>query len=45
MEYELRRPKDNYLQIVEKLSNSIVRIQTNDRLLRETFWNHYNNPV
>lgn len=45
MEYEILRPKDNYLQIRDRLTQSIVRVQTNNRLLRETFWNHYHNPV
>jgi hypothetical protein len=45
MEYELVRPKNDYLQLKEKMTGSIVRIQTNNRLLRETFWNHYHNPV
>jgi hypothetical protein len=45
MEYELHRSKDNYLQLRERLTASIVRVQTNNQLLRETFWNHYHNPV
>jgi hypothetical protein len=45
MEYEIVRPKDDYLQIRDRLTQSIVRVQTNNRLLRETFWNHYHNPV
>jgi hypothetical protein len=45
MEYEILRPKDNYLQLRDKLTKSIVRLQTNNLLLRETFWNHYHNPV
>lgn len=45
MEYELIQPKPDYLQLREKLTESIVRIQTNNKLLRETFWNHYHEPV
>lgn len=45
MEYELTRPKENFLQLREKLTGSVIRLQTNNRLLRETFWNHYHNPV
>lgn len=41
MEYVLDQPKKGYLQVKEKLTNSIVRLQTNDALLSETFWNHY----
>ena len=45
MEYELFRAQNGYLHLKEKITDSIVRVQTNDRLLRETFWNHYHNPV
>ena len=41
MEYELDQPKPNYLRLKEKLTGSIVRLQTNDQMLAETFWNHY----
>ena len=43
MEYELDHPKKGYLRLKEKVTNSIVRLQTNDALLSETFWNHYHN--
>ena len=45
MEYELVREKKNYLKLKERLTQSVVRVQTNNTLLRETFWNHYHNPV
>ena len=45
MEYELSQTKENYLQLKEKMTGSVVRIQTSNKLLRETFWNHYHNPV
>lgn len=45
MEYEIRKPKPHYFQLVEKLTGSIVRLQTDNALLKETFWNHYHNPV
>ena len=41
MEYELDHLKKGYLRLKEKVTNSIVRLQTNDVLLSETFWNHY----
>lgn len=41
MEYELDHPKKGYLRLKEKITGSIVRLQTNDMLLNETFWNHY----
>lgn len=45
MEYEIRKPKPHYFQLVEKLTGSIVRLQSDNALLKETFWNHYHNPV
>lgn len=41
MQYELDQPKRGYLRLKETLTKSIVRLQTNDTLLSETFWNHY----
>jgi hypothetical protein len=41
MEYELEHPKKGYFRLKEKLTQSVVRLQTNDQLLRETFWNYY----
>ena len=43
MEYEIEHPKQGYLRLREKLTGSVVRLQTNDRMLAETFWNHYHN--
>lgn len=41
MVYFLEQPKPGFLRVKDKLTNSVVRLQTNDRLLTETFWNHY----
>jgi hypothetical protein len=41
MSYELEQPKPGYLRLKETLTGSVVRLQTNDPLLTETFWNHY----
>ena len=45
MEYDLvQHPeRPGFLRLVERLTKSVVRIQTNDTLLVETFWNHYHN--
>ena len=43
MEYKLEHPKPGYLKLREPLTDSVVRLQTNDRMLAETFWNHYHN--
>jgi hypothetical protein len=41
MQYELEQSKPGFLHLKEKLTGSVVRLQTNDPLLAETFWNHY----
>jgi hypothetical protein len=43
MEYSLRQREgsDGYLQLVENITSSVVRLQTNDTLLSEAFWNYY----
>ena len=45
LEYELCQPHPRYLVLKEKVTDSVVRLQTSDELLRETFWNHYHNEV
>lgn len=44
MEYDLQQ-KPNALRLVEKLTGSTVRLQTRNKLLRETFWNYYHKKV
>ncbi len=41
MAYYLEQSKPGFLRLKEKLTDSVVRIQTNDQLLAEAFWNHY----
>lgn len=41
MEYVLEQPKTGYFKLKERLTGSIIRLQTNNTLLRETFWNYY----
>lgn len=41
MQYEIDQPRPGYLRLKERLTGSVVRLQTNDVLLRETFWNYY----
>lgn len=41
MEYRLEHQKSGYLRLKETLTDSVVRLQTNDQLLTEAFWNHY----
>ena len=41
MEYLLERTNDGYLRLREALTSSVIRLQSNDQLLTETFWNHY----
>ncbi len=45
LEYELVQPRPKYLVLKEKSTQSVVRLQTSDLLLRETFWNHYHNRI
>jgi hypothetical protein len=42
MDLELSKKKGDYFLLNEKLTNSTIRLQTDDLLLRETFWNYYN---
>lgn len=41
MEYNLEITAEGYLRLRERLTESVVRLQTNWRLLREAFWNYY----
>jgi hypothetical protein len=41
MEYDLDQQGDGYFKLRERLTHSVVRLQTNDRILRESFWNYY----
>jgi hypothetical protein len=43
MEYDLEQTHPGYLRLIEKLTRSVVRLQTNDLLLTQTFWNYYHN--
>ncbi len=45
MEYDLEKKETGCLRLKERLTGSVVRLQTNDALLSETFWNHYHGPV
>ncbi len=42
---ELHPSRREYLRLKEELTGSVVRLQTDSRLLTETFWNHYRNPL
>ncbi len=41
MEYTLEQPEDGFFKLVEKKTESVVRIQTNNELLSNSFWNYY----
>lgn len=41
MEYILEQPEPGYIRLKECLTESVVRLQTNDTLISETFWNYY----
>jgi hypothetical protein len=44
LSYELEHLSSGYFRLKERLTGSTVRLQTNDVLLRETFWNCYHRP-
>jgi hypothetical protein len=41
MEYQIDQEKPGHLRLREKITGSVVRLQTSDDLLRETFSNYY----
>jgi hypothetical protein len=41
MIYRLERSPSGSLRLKEGVTGSVVRLQTSDKLLSETFWNHY----
>lgn len=45
MRYEIRHheSRHGYLKLHEKITDSVVRLQTDDQLLTTTFWNNYHN--
>ena len=43
MQYTLDQSKLGHLRLLEKTTSSVVRLQSKDRMLAETFWNHYHN--
>ena len=43
MEYRIERhqTRPGFLKLVEQLTGSVVRLQTDDELITKTFWNNY----
>jgi hypothetical protein len=41
MEYYIEQKEEGFYRVKEKTTNSVVRIQTNDKLLTSSFWNYY----
>jgi hypothetical protein len=41
MEYSITKTPRGALHLRERLTECLVRLQTDDRLLQETFWNYY----
>jgi hypothetical protein len=41
MEYDLAQTGDGYLRLKERLTQSVVRLQTNDQMLRQSFSHYY----
>ena len=42
MDLKLKKKSNDYFLLTERLTNSTIRLQTDDLLLRATFWNYYN---
>ena len=45
MEYDFEQPRPGRLRHLRNTHGSTVRLQTDDELLRETFWKCYNRPA
>ncbi len=45
MEYYIDHPKQGYFRLIEKTTESVVRIQTNNELLSKSFWNYFDTFV
>jgi hypothetical protein len=45
MEYNIEQPKKGYFRLIEKTTGSPVRIQTNNELLTNSFWNYFDRFV
>ena len=45
LEFRLEHSHPNYLVLKEVITGSVVRLQTSDSLIRETFWNHYHSDL
>jgi len=41
LEYKLSKTEMGSLHLRERITDSLVRLQTHDKLLQETFWNYY----
>ncbi len=41
MRYRLEHTRKGYFRLIEEITQSVVRVQTDDKRLRETFWNVY----
>ena len=41
MKYTIRKSEAGALHLFEELSSCLVRLQSHDTLLQETFWNYY----
>ncbi len=44
-ELELHPERKKFLRLKETVTESVVRLQTDNQMLTETFWNHYHNVL
>ena len=45
LEFVLEQAHPKYLVLKERSTGSVIRLQTSDDLIRETFWNHYHSDI
>ena len=41
MEYDIVQVKSGYYKLIDKLTESVLRLQTNNELLTKSFWTYY----
>ena len=41
MKYGIKKTEQGALHLTEDITSCLVRLQTHDTLLQETFWNYY----
>lgn len=45
LEFDLEQKEPGFFILKDRISKSIIRLETNDNLLKESFWNYYNDKI